>query len=452
MTYLGYNADVAGPTTSPLSIAFQRFFPALLIKHVRLPADSRYLPTINAVAKSGIDADVLTGNRTTIDGLHRFIAALTRPPDAIELWNEPNNAFQGPAYDGQFASDLPIFAASVAKEFHGIKIWGPSVLPDQNGYPSAVQKLSSSLGSYIDAWNAHSYALGTPENLGYGGSFSNACGASHKEDCGWYGSPNYNDNLSAVMNPNLPGVTTEGAASYGSYPEICGHSNVDAATQQAYVQRGMLYNFKLGHVRIFPYKFVDDGGCSDGFGTYGIMSKLIDQDGQPMVVPKPSYTSLVYLDHIISDDGLKAASFSPQPLTYTLDGETANVEQLLLAESDGSYRLILWSDKSLWNFNANGIRAAGSEEPLSNESFSVRFPQPVNASIYTQVPGLGSWSADAHNQVASIGVVINQYPIVIAVSPQRNNVAASLLPHDVPTPGPTETPRAKRNLPSSSAQ
>lgn len=441
INYLGYNADVSGPATSPLSLAFQRYFPQLLIKHVRVPDEPRFLPSINAVARYGIDADVLTGNRSTLDSLRSFVAALLRPPDSIELWNEPNNPSQGAAYDALFAEKLPAFAAQVARVYHRSKVWGPSVLPAPNGYPADAGKLSAALGPLIGAWNAHAYTLGAPENLGYGGFFSNACGTSKKEDCGWYGSPNYNDNISAVINPNVPGVTTEGAASYGSYPDICGHGNVDASTQQAYVERGMLYNFKLGHLRIFPYKFIDDGGCADGFGTYGIMSRLVDTDGRPSIVPKPAYVSLVYLNHVLVDDGAQAKTFNPKPLPYSLKGAQPNVEELLLAESDGSYRLILWGDAALWDFNANGVRSPGTEVPLVAEDVAVTFAEPMSATVYKQHPGTGVWTASEPSRSTSFEVRVDQYPLVVAISRDKGH-RAIMLPQHVPTPGPLETPRA----------
>ncbi len=445
INYLGYNAAVSGPTNSTASVAFQRYFPRLLIRHVRVPDELRFLPSLNAVAHYGIDADVLTGNKTTLEGLRNYIGGLALPPDSIELWNEPNNPYEGAAYDPQYASKLPSFAAEVVRNYPRTRIWGPSVLPDPNGYPSDVAKLAASIGTSIAAWNAHSYTQGTPENLGYGGFFSNACGNSRKEDCGWYGSPNYNDNLSAVMNPSLPGITSEGAASYGSYPDICGHSNVDLATQQAYIERGMLYNFKLGHLRIYPYKFIDDGGCSDGFGTYGILSKLVAADGAATFTPKPAYVALVNLNHILSDAGNTAKTFSPKPLVFALAGARPDVEDLLLEESDGSYRLVLWSDAALWDFDANGPHSAGSEVPLAPEHVDVTLAEAMEATVYSQIPGTGAWTAKGRVRSASIGVTVTQYPLVIAISAKAANALSNALPQGVPTPGLVETPLPRRS-------
>jgi hypothetical protein len=298
-----------------------------------------------------------------------------------------------------------------------------------------------SIGSAISAWNAHAYTAGTPENLGYGDFISNACGASLHEDCGWYGAFNYNDNVSAVINPQLPGITSEGAGSYGSYPAICHHSNVDLTTQQAYVERGMLYDFKLGHVRIFPYKFIDDGGCSDGFGTYGIMSRLIGSGGQVTITPKPAYTSLVYLDALLFDRGVNASAFTPQPLAYSLSGAPPDVEDVLLAESDGSYRLILWSDKSLWDFNANGPREAGAPIPPLAEQFVLRLANPTAITVYTQQPGTGVWTQSGATRAAATRLTVSPYPSVVVLSADSATSHVTL-PANVPTPGPTETPRA----------
>jgi hypothetical protein len=442
MGYLGYNAAIAGATTTAASIAFQHYFPLLLIKHVRLSSESRFLPSINAVAKYGINADVLTGRRTTPAGLQGFISQLALPPDAIELWNEPNNAAGGDAYDPMYEANIPPFGSTLGRAFSKSPIWGPSVLPQSDGYPPpSIRTLAASIGPVLTAWNAHAYTAGTPENLGYGAFISNACGASQHEDCGWYGAYNYNDNVSAIIAPTLPGVTTEGAGSYGSYPDICRHTNVDMATQQAYVERGMLYDFKLGHLRIFPYKFIDDGGCSDGFGTYGIMSRLIGPDGQVSITPKPAYVSLVYLDTLLQDRGSTQSTSTPQPLSYALTGAPPDVEELLLAESDGSYRLVLWSDKSLWDYNANGPRDSGAPIPVVGEPVLLRFASPMVTTDYTQKPGTGAWVQGITTRSDAMHISVNPYPQVVVIS-QATATSRVALPENVPTPGPVETPRA----------
>jgi hypothetical protein len=439
---LGYNAGVRGPATSPESLAFQKYFPDLGIRHVRVSADTPTAPTLNAVARFGVDADVLTGPATTISSLRSFIAGLALAPDSIELWNEPNNPRMGASYDENYAVDLPVFARALRAEFPKATIWGPSLLPE-HGYPGPEQRLAGSLSTLIAGWNTHPYAARMPETTGYGRFETAACGATMREDCGWYGSMNWNSNLSAVLAPTLPGVATEGAGSYGSYPTICGHSNVSMAAQQAYLQRGMLYGFKLGYRRVYPYKFIDDKNCSDGFGKFGILNHIVASDGSELFTPKPAYTSLVYFNHLLRDDGASAASFEPSPLNYSLARAPVDVEELLLAESDGSYRLILWSDSSLWDFDANGVNAVGKPLPEKRERVTIKFDRRFSVTAYRQQTDSGMWVV-ASRQASALEAseTISQFPLVIEIRPEStgNAMRELRLPTAVATPGPTSTP------------
>jgi hypothetical protein len=439
---LGYNAGVRGPATSPESLAFQKYFPDLGIRHVRVSADTKAAPALNAVARYGIDADVLTGRATTISSLRSFIAGLALPPDSIELWNEPNNPHMGASYDENYAVDLPVFAQALRAAFPAATIWGPSFLPE-HGYPAAEQRLATSLSTLISGWNTHPYAPRMPETTGYGPFETGACGVTMKEDCGWYGSMNWNSNLSAVLAPTLPGVATEGAGSYGSYPAICGHGNVNMAAQQAYLQRGMLYGFKLGYRRIYPYKFIDDKTCSDGFGKFGIVNRIVASDGSEVFTPKPAYTALVYFNRLLRDDGASAALFEPFPLNYALANASADVEELLLAESDGSYRLILWSDASLWDFDANGVKAAGNALSEKRERLTLKFERRFAVTAYRQQTDSGVWLVESHRaSTLEAPETISQFPLVIEIRPDSTTKAMHelRLPTGVPTPGPTNTP------------
>jgi hypothetical protein len=206
----------------------------------------------------------------------------------------------------------------------------------------------------------------------------------------------------------------------------------------------MLYGYKLGHRRIYPYKFIDDGKCSDGFGTYGILSRIRYDDGRLLITPKPAYTALVNLDHLLYDDGSGAADFAPTPLSYALEGASPDVEELLLAVSDGSYRLVLWSDESLWDFNANGVRSAGTDLEEKADHVVVRFPFLVSAASFDQRKSLGAWREGQRLEgISSVPLTVTPFPLVLFVRPEsvRIDVARRLeLKSDVPTPGPTETP------------
>jgi hypothetical protein len=405
LNYLGYNAGVIGPATTAQSLAFQRYFPKLGVRHVRVSGGIDTAPSINAVARYGIDADVLTGLDTPLDVLRRYVASLRLPPDSIELWNEPNNV-----------RDLPDFARAVRAAFPRTPLWGPSVLADSSAHPSVARALSPALASPVDAWNTHPYAPRAPETTGYG-DYVVGCGPAADEDCGWYGSSTYNDNESATLAPGRQGVATEGVASFGTDPARCGHGMVDLATQQAYVQRGLLYGFKLGYLRAYPYKFIDDPNCADGFGSFGIITDERGADGTERFNPKPAYVALAGLDALLADRGPDSATFRPRALAYALAGARADLEELPLGVSDGSYRVVLWTDDELWNFDANGGNAPGAPLPAVNERVTFELARRAAIAVYVQSPGDGAWHMLAHRPNArSIAIDVGPFPLVVDVA------------------------------------
>jgi hypothetical protein len=435
--YLGFNyqRSTTTPATDVDSLTVSRLLPQLLVKRLRVDlAFSSVVPTENMlVTNAGALTDCLTDNTINVAALQSFNQSLTNGCSEIELENEPNG---GSNTDPNYLADLPVQAAAYRRAFPGSKIWGPSVGPDASAGASIIQAMASqspAIASNITAWNTHAYIYKLqPEAAGSGPNVVSGCGASA---CGMAWSLAWYMNESKVLAPLLPGVSTEGIASYGSYPQICGTSNnVDLNTQQAYVQRGFLFGFMSGLLRAYAYKLVDDGGCSDGFGTFGIVNRIRDSNGNTLSLnPKPAFTALAYFNHLIYDYSSAASSFSPSPLSMTIDAPS-DVQHVLLAQADGSYRLLLWSNAQLWNPASNVAIA-----PVS-DSATVTFGTSASSTVYTQTAGTGMWSVAPTVSGISVPTTVSPYPQIIDIIPSGSRATPPPLSGAISAPGPTETP------------
>jgi hypothetical protein len=115
------------------------------------------------------------------------------------------------------------------------------------------------------------------------------------------------------------GYTTNGPPARAVTPEI----------QARYIARLLMLHLKAGIVRTFVYQLADVG--SDEGAAMGL---LTDDGGE-----KPAWRQLSALMEELDD---RAEQGKPPPLKIDFDGELANLESLLFAKRDGSYRLVLW--------------------------------------------------------------------------------------------------------------
>jgi hypothetical protein len=453
------NNNTNTPATSIESRAVLALLPQLHVTHLRVSSDvPNDVSTQNTLAPYRVDADALTSNSTTVSGLKSFCASLVTGCSSYELANEPNAS----GVDANWANDLPKQAAAwnvaMPATLPTLPIYGPSytvISAIQTAEPvsflAAVPPVPV-IGNSISAYNIHPYVPGfSPEQTGYGGFFSSGCGPgpAFSLACGSYGSLAWAMNTGETIGWGLPGVATEGVASYGSYPSICGSGQVDLITQQAYVQDGFLFAFTSGLLRSFAYKLVDDGTCSDGFGAHGIINRIQDTSGATLSLnPKPAFTALAFFNELLFDSGPTSYSFSPQLLNYTVTAP-ADVSNLPLAESDGSYRIILWSTSDLWSPNAassanckNGAAVCGTRNSLVSDSATVTLPGSATVETFTQdTTGFGAWKLAATNTaVTSVTTTVNQYPLVLDIIPTTSSATPLPLPTGIATPGTPETP------------
>jgi hypothetical protein len=430
------------------------------VKHFRVVEETTAEAGQNCFSALGIDATALTNYLTTPSALASFCAALTNGCAAYEMANEPDSGNPDP----NWVNDLPVqaaqFAAAIPGTLPAAPIYGPSYTNANSirtaapvAFPTATPTAIPPIASNITYFNIHPYTSAfAPENAGFGGRFD-LCGPypAFALRCGQYGSLNYVYNIGETIGWGLPGVSTEGVASYGTYGNICGSGKVDFPTQQAYTQRGFLYAWMFGLKRSFDYKLEDDGGCTDGFGTFGLSNRITSGGVITSVNPKPALTGLMYFTQLLYDTGGTASTFTPAPLSYAILNPTTDLKSLLFADSDGSYRLVLWSNASMWNPNAgvaigcNGTSTCGAQYAQVADNVTVQFAAPHNYTLFTQIFNYGSGGTTGQWQGVSsagttVSTVVTQFPQIIDIAaPSATPIP---LPTNVPTPGPVETPSA----------
>ena len=127
--------------------------------------------------------------------------------------------------------------------------------------------------------------------------------------------------------PPAPFVITETGYYTGT-----AQNSVSPIVQEKYTLRTLFTAFNLGAYRTYLYELYDQytetGNPESNFG-------LISNDG----TVKYSYNALESLIGVLSDS---STSTAVTPLTWSLSGNTTNVNHTLLQKADGSYYLALW--------------------------------------------------------------------------------------------------------------
>ena len=174
----------------------------------------------------------------------------------------------------------------------------------------------------------------------------------------------------------LPRVTTETGWATGGDKGL---------TQE---QQGRLYlniylaQFRQGYKHTFIYMLRDAGGSDAGYGMF-------EADYRP----KKSATYLHNLTTILSDNGVA----TPGRLNYEIADQPATVHELLLQKSDGTFELVVWSEKAEGTNNVTV--ELGSVHP------SVKVYDPTTGIAATET------LTDAH----SVALTLSDHPVIIEI-------------------------------------
>jgi len=104
--------------------------------------------------------------------------------------------------------------------------------------------------------------------------------------------------------------------------------------------------------------------------VFGYMG-LLHADGSP----KPQFTALVNLIHLLSDRG---PSFTPTALQYSMSGDTRNVDHTLLQKRNGRYELLLWIEVPSW-MSHNHANGTGYRVDVLPQNITVTVPRSITS-------------------------------------------------------------------------
>ena len=153
--------------------------------------------------------------------------------------------------------------------------------------------------------------------------------------------------------------------------------------------------YKSGLQRTYLYELLDEVS-SPG---YGLMEENL--------TPKAAYTALSNLIALTADPG---ATFTPGQLEYQINGEDANLQQILLQKRDGSFLLILWVGSSGYDPSANAMTAVATQS-LTLQVADGEYLQSLN-----QLDGTGKLTAKKLGQVQSAALSVSDQVSVIEIS------------------------------------
>jgi hypothetical protein len=180
------------------------------------------------------------------------------------------------------------------------------------------------LSSVVDRGNLHPYPGGRPPLLIL---------------------PDERQMMSAVSG-SKPLVATE-IGYHSDLGELGGHRGAPEDIIAAYTPRIPLEAFRFGIERTHFFQLADQ--FSDAEAAQINYPKWQNRFGllRDDLSPKPAFIALRNLMRAVDSDSAPVSA--PGSLRYALDGAGPDVRQLLLRSSDGSFRLALWRDASLWN-------------------------------------------------------------------------------------------------------
>ena len=182
--------------------------------------------------------------------------------------------------------------------------------------------MASSAGSFDDA-NLHNYLGGrNPGTPGWGS--------------GGYGSIVWNLALTSGAWPGKPVITTE----TGYVNDLTQMNSVPEDVSGKYLPRVLLEQWMNGIKKTYIYELVDEGSGQPDNG-YGLLHSDFS--------PKPAYNAIKNVLGLLADPG---PAFQASGLDFTLSGNLANVQHVLLEKRDGTFYLAIWVEQPDYDVNA----------------------------------------------------------------------------------------------------
>lgn len=211
----------------------------------------------------------------------------------------------------------------------GVPITAPSFVSYWNGRPDKVASMAPHINTYFDFANYHTYDAGASDPTFFPGfTYDWNKQNTHMDSIG-RGYPWVETELGYenALNWNLPSSPGYIPSTYHYLSELaCGK----------YYSVLFMEMFRRGAQRVYGYEFIDQNTAdqSNSENNFG----LIHTDG----TEKPAFTAIKNTISILRDDD---TTFTPNPLTYTLTGAVAGINNALYQKKNGHYYLALWQNK-----------------------------------------------------------------------------------------------------------
>ena len=172
-----------------------------------------------------------------------------------------------------------------------------------------------------------------------------------------------------------------------------GWDQINENVQAKYGPRTYAWFFKQGIAKTMLFQMIDGDGAN-----WGILRQDLSE--------KPIYNSIKNFISIIDD---KNKTFSPSRLDYRLEGNTSDVETLLLQKGNRTFDLLIWQAKSSWN------REKKLELSNPRRNLVLKLPKKVkSAKVY--VPLQGTSPIKSLSSTSSISLAVPDHIMVVELS------------------------------------
>lgn len=257
----------------------------------------------------------------------------------------------------------------------GIPIAGSSFCNTRSS-PGNLAASVGTMGQYMNLGNLHSYSGATHPEGSQGGGWGFSMDAAMAEY--------------RKLSPNDPQVVTE----FGFHNDLNGgsHPGVSQRAAAKYLPRTFLTYLRKGIKRAYIYQLINTG---EDFA-------LLNDDGSPRL----QFNSVKNFIKLFGDAG---ADFTPGSLGYTLSGNTANVDSMLLQKRDGRFYLVLWMAVNSFNTTTD------TDVNPTPQTVKVTFDSPVkSAAVYK--PMIDLIPRSTHTNPSSVDVLVYDHLQVVEVT------------------------------------
>jgi hypothetical protein len=289
-----------------------------------------------------------------------------------------------------------------------VKVIGPSLGVTYN---YETKSPLGNLSSYVDWGNFHPYSVnGNPFSYPF----------SYNTISRYY----WDGNFPAVNIDEFPYAFDVYAPPFGSKPMAATETGYYTGTASRsisekvhgkYMPRIFLEYFRKGIVRTCSYEFLDQYPTpSSSQANYGLLRNDLS--------PKPGYTALKNLIHILKDPG---SNFPLSSLDYTLNvnppagySRTQYVHDLVLQKRNGDFYLVLWHEIS-----NNDISTSPKREitpPPMPTKLTLTTPISSSATVYS-LDNLGNMSESAvtMNDDNTLNLDVTDKAMIVKLTPQK---------------------------------